>query len=250
MKEKITLLCMAYPEISKKYGMGVCMAGITESQEFRRIYPIPLKTFYDFGFHKREIIEYELRDKGDYRKESYKVRPETFAHCEMVDYEDIRTICESKVTSIENLESSWQSDYTSLGIIKPRLVDIIIEEQDKSKQDYLEQQMLDGKKIRLDLPKYSVYYQFKCSNSCKKIHKCLCIDTEAVQLYRNLKKCWGDNKSAIVSRMKERLFYWMRGRDLYFMMGTHSLHPNHWMVISYLYPPSKTRPQKSIQDFN
>jgi len=43
MKERLLLLCMTYPTESRKYGSSVCMAGITDEGEFRRIYPVPIR---------------------------------------------------------------------------------------------------------------------------------------------------------------------------------------------------------------
>lgn len=57
MKEDLLLLCMAYPEISKKYGASVCMAGATREGELRRIYPIPFEKFLRFGLRNRPRFE-------------------------------------------------------------------------------------------------------------------------------------------------------------------------------------------------
>lgn len=236
MKESLLLLCMAYPEISKKYGASVCMAGITQHGDFRRIYPVPFDKFIRFQFHKRETITYDINEKGDYRKESYKIRPESLQHGELTDYEEIRQLCNENVTTIEELKNRWKDDRTSIGIIKPDLVDIkIIKRKNNIKINNLKkQQMLDGKQIPLDMLKYTVYYKYNCGDGCKTIHKTMCLDTEVGQLYRNIKHKYNDLE--IISKMKYRLFDWMKKRDLYFMMGNHSLHPTSWMIISLLYP--------------
>lgn len=240
MKERLLLLCMAYPEISRKYGVSVCMAGITETAEFRRVYPIPFEKFIRFGFHKREWIEYDIKEKGDYRKESYKIYPESLRHDFNVDYEQIRDICKEHVTTIEDLKAQWDDDRTSLGIIKPELMNISIKKRDITQKEISvkKQQMLNGKMIPLDLLEYTVHYHFNCGENCSTLHKCLCLDTEAGQLYRNVKKGTEDGDE-IVAKMREKLFTWMKNRDLYFLMGTHSLHPKSWMIISLLYPPKE-----------
>ncbi|MDE1768833.1 MAG: hypothetical protein KGH67_04430 [Candidatus Micrarchaeota archaeon] len=55
MKEKLLVLAKAAPEISSKYEHLVCVAGITESGEWRRIYPIPWKIFWESS--SKEVLE-------------------------------------------------------------------------------------------------------------------------------------------------------------------------------------------------
>ena len=40
------VLAKAYPIISRKYEHLVCIAGITEAGEWRRIYPVPWDVFW------------------------------------------------------------------------------------------------------------------------------------------------------------------------------------------------------------
>ena len=128
MKERLLLLCMTYPTLSKKYGSSVCMAGITDDGEFRRIYPVPFDVFRNRGdrFKKRHYIEYEIREKGDYRKESFKVYPESIRVLpDEVDYDEgIRDIGKRYARTLEDLQTAWTEDRTSLGIIKPVLLDM------------------------------------------------------------------------------------------------------------------------------
>lgn len=249
MKESLLLLCMAYPEVSKKYGASVCMAGVTAAGEMRRIYPVPFEKFIRFQFHKRETITYDIREKGDYRKESYKIRPESLQHGNLTDYDEIRKICEDNVTTIEELKNRWRDDRTSLGIIKPDLLDVVItERKDNVKTNSLKkQQMLDGNQIPLDLLKYNIHYKYNCGDGCKTIHKTMCLDTEVGQLYRKLKTKYDDDE--IISKIKYRLFDWIKTRDLYFMMGNHSLHPTSWMIISLLYPKLNVQVNKNLDNW-
>jgi len=236
MKEDLLLLCMAYPEISHKYRASVCMAGVTGQGELRRIYPIPFDKFLRFGFHKREWIGYELREKGDYRKESYKIYPESIQHGLEVDYGEIRKCCEAFKTTIEELKKRTDIDKTSLGIIKPRILDFKIKKVpvDIKKQSLALQEMLDGKRYP-EFLEYKAWYVYHCGVECTTEHKSLCLDTELGQLIRNIKEKY--DETTLLEKVKEKFFDWMLTRDLYFMMGTHSYHPKSWMIISVLYPP-------------
>lgn len=233
MKESLLLLCMTYPEYSRKYGASVCMAGITSNCEFRRIYPVTYDKFGRFGFHKREIINYEIKGKGDYRKESYKIRPETLERGKIMSYDEIRTICNKNVTTIEDLKNKYVINKTSLGIIKPDLNSMSISLKNTHKTN-AGQRMLNGCSIPLDDLKYSIFYRFKCDDNCKG-HKCTCLDTEVGQLQRKLENKHTNQKD-IKEKLKLKFYDWMKQRDLYFMMGTVFGHPNTWTIISLLYP--------------
>lgn len=45
-REKLLVLAKTYPTISKTYEHLVCIAGITEDGEWRRIYPVPWNLFW------------------------------------------------------------------------------------------------------------------------------------------------------------------------------------------------------------
>ncbi|MCK4444562.1 MAG: hypothetical protein KAW09_08460, partial [Thermoplasmata archaeon] len=120
-KERALLLCIAYPEISPKFEIRFCMAGITEGGQFRRIYPVPLRIYRRTEFHKRRWLEYEVSGKGDYRKESMKIDPRSIRIGEEMPYDDVRDILEDKVTTLEKLQDLWKKDNTSIGIVKPHV---------------------------------------------------------------------------------------------------------------------------------
>jgi len=108
MKEKMLMLARACPVISKKYEHLVCIAGITEAGEWRRIYPVQWKTFWGkdaFKYKKKMWIEYELEDDkpSDHRSESRKVKPGTIKPLYEEKYSEIKKILDSKLTSIEKL---------------------------------------------------------------------------------------------------------------------------------------------------
>jgi hypothetical protein len=224
------------------------MAGITEENEFRRIYPIPFDTVYNNKFHKKQWISYEIREKGDFRKESYKIRPETLQQYTKITDHELRLVCKEKCSTIEELKGQWETERTSLGIVKPDITGIVIKEKQINDKVIARNQQtsLTGSYVPpIDLLKYDVQYKFTCSDECNG-HKCLCLDTEAGQLYRNIINKT-DEPEEICSKMENALFNRLKKRDLYFMMGTHSFHPKSWMIISLLYPPKQAN--KSLFDF-
>ena len=51
--EKLLVLAKASPTVSKKYEHLVCVGGLTEANEWRRIYPVPWKIFFGGKFKKK-----------------------------------------------------------------------------------------------------------------------------------------------------------------------------------------------------
>lgn len=235
MKERLILLAMAYPEISQKYGYTVCMAGITEFGDFKRVYPVPYDLFSKSGFRKRGVIEYEIRDgKEDYRKESQKIIPSSIKILnDIVNYEDIRSICKQKTTTIESLKGCFDRDKTSLGIVKPILQSFKLVEKELDPNNTLDDYMMFPTIGSPEVLSHKMICSFKCGESD---HSCSIVDIEVGQLYRKIKDGVIE-KERIESKIRDKIMNWMKNtREIYFFMGTAFNHPNHWMILSLLYP--------------
>lgn len=121
MKERILVLVRACPEKSRKHGHRVCVAGITERGEWRRLYPFPFSYGKGLiGFRKRDIIEADVTIPGnDKRSESRKVKAFMNLHDRKGEKEVMNRIA-PLTTSIERLESLG----ASLGVVKPDVSDL------------------------------------------------------------------------------------------------------------------------------
>ena len=75
MKEKILITVKTYPTLSRKYAELVCTAGVNESGEWRRIYPVRFRQLLDDQqYRKFQWIEAEIEKSCvDRRPESYKI---------------------------------------------------------------------------------------------------------------------------------------------------------------------------------
>jgi len=237
--ERCLLLCVACPENSKKYGAVVCMAGLTIDGEFRRIYPIPLGVYSEKNLEKRRWIEYEVQEKGDYRKESYKIDPDSIVVGEKEKYDSVREIIDKRITTISKLnERQENNEEVSLGIIKPTDVDSFSLDESEERRK-LSKSYNNGVKV---MP-YHARYSFTCGGSCpdgclssQDYHNIMCEDIEVGNSYWNWKENY-ENESVLEDKLEERFAKWMfEERDLYFMVGTHYQWKS-WLVVSVLYPP-------------
>jgi hypothetical protein len=75
MKEKILITVKTYPTLSRKYAELVCTAGVNESGDWRRIYPVRFRRLLDGQkYRKFQWIEAEIEKSGtDCRPESYTI---------------------------------------------------------------------------------------------------------------------------------------------------------------------------------
>lgn len=231
------VLCQAYPIISSKYELLICMAGITDEGEFRRIYPVPLVKWQKDPISKRKWIEYEMKEdhSSDGRGESRKIVPSTISVQEEVSYETLRGILLDNLSTVERLTD----DGSSLGIIKPNVTDLDFEwkEARQRKSDLISKQCtLEGGRIGFYYPPELIKYRFRCngSSACPG-HHIMCEDWEAIMLYRRLHGL-GPTMDVAHAKVRSKLYDWMvRERDLYFMMGTDARFGK-WLIISLLYP--------------
>lgn len=246
-KESILILVRAIPEKSKKYGHKVCVAGINEKGEWRRLYPFQFsygKNLIDFK--KKDVIEVETKSaENDKRKESRKVI--TYKKVDSKDDAEILKKLLPLVTSVEKLNVEG----VSLGIVKPIVEEVIIKVNDTNLYDdqkYLS--LAEGfleKREKVKLP-IDLRYIFKCKNESKcKGHKIILIDWELNELSRNILKRH-DDKKVVEQKIKEKFFDFMNTRDLYFILGTHFRFKT-WMIIGLFYPKKELIIQRSLKQF-
>ncbi len=251
-RKTVLLTVKAYPESSKKYGACVCTAGITETGEMIRLYPIPFETFRGGkNIPKYSWISVECEKASEYlnRKESYHVRYETIRVLNQIDTGHDRSWKERNnhvlpilSDSLEELEKKATFDNTSLGLIKPRqITDFTIDEKeganDQEREIIKEVQLtLDGeRRTELESIEYNFRYHFLCSNPDCRGHNIMCEDWEMLESWRSWKRNY-PYRETLIEKFKNRYLYEMVKRDLYFFVGTHSRF-NTWLIIGLYYPP-------------
>ncbi len=241
--EKILVLCRATPEESTKYFETVCCAGITDTNQLRRLYPVPFKPMAAGGgipFHKKQWIEAKTSppdDKRDKRKESRKIDIQSIKTLARISDQDVyNTIKPIMATCVKSLDDAG----ASLGIIAPKHLEYKIDILSTALTDDQSQLTVDGylaPKGKIKLGQESKYI-FECND---KVH-CWCVNQphqmtilywEVNELYRNVVSKTQDH-SEIRAKMRERMFKFMKARNTYLMLGTHHRWKN-WMIVSVLY---------------
>ncbi|CAG0964442.1 hypothetical protein METP3_01048 [Methanosarcinales archaeon] len=247
MNEKILVLVRTIPEKSATYENLVCVAGINDRGEWRRLYPFEFRYGENsVNFRKKDLIEVTLANPdNDKRKESRKVTHHKNLNSHQDDDEVLKRIM-PLVFSIEKLNK----EKASLGVIKPEItgIDVIINSTNISdEQTYFsiaENYLEKREKVKIPI---ELRYQFKCKDEpeCRG-HNIILIDWELNELARNIMRSEKDAK-IIKDKIIERFFEFMKTRDLYFFMGTHFRFGT-WIIIGLFYPQKRKGIQLKFTD--
>lgn len=254
---KVLITVMTYPHPSKKYQETVCTAGVTESGEWIRLYPVDYR--YRPGhqkFKKWQWIEVALGARGhgsDQRVESREPDLSTIRLLgEPLSTKDgwraRRAIIDAMPhRTVKQLEALYDSERISLGIVRPkRVLDLkvtAVERDWPAKYRALWSQMrLFGRQKPLTKLPFKFRYVFECDDSDKP-HQVMNEDWELGVLFLRERDRLGSEDAAIQS-VKHNFFEVMcrDDKDARFFMGTR--HPyNEWLVIGTFWPPKAQLPR-------
>ncbi|MEX2176437.1 MAG: hypothetical protein WD872_18885 [Pirellulaceae bacterium] len=254
-KTKVLITVMTYPHPSRGYQELVCTAGVTESLEWVRLYPVDYRYRPTHQrFKKYQWIEVELSATGagnDRRKESR--RPELDS-IQLIgeplstkhEWQERRRIIDSMPHSTLNQwKAGYERDKTSLGIVRPaQVLDMEIREAEEPdwKPEWkrlFQQQTLFGpsQKPLRKLP-YSFHYVFQCEDSDKP-HTAMCEDWELGALFLKESARLGSDEAAAES-VRSKFLTELCGpkKNTRFFMGTHFPY-NVWLVLGVFWPPKE-----------
>ncbi len=253
--KRILVTVKAYPNLSRKYGETVCVAGIDlHTNQWIRLYPIPFRDLdSDQRFKKYNIIEVKAaKAKNDHRPESYKVDRNTIKVVGSVDYKLNKVNwVERKKAVLPTLSKSMceilglsQSESKSLGIFKPKNVSFSWEKvtaEDKKKRQtyYAQQDFLEKKKDPLEAIPYVFRYSFFCAGekNCQG-HTYAIIDWEIAQSFRSWRRRYKTTEKLL--EMIEKKWIGMicaPKRDTYFYVGNQLRFRDNFMILGTFYPP-------------
>jgi hypothetical protein len=227
MKEKMLVLGIAEPHKSRKYEVAICVAGITTHGEFRRIYSVPISHYICRPFKKFQYIRYETVGKGDGRPESRKA---DYGSIEPLDFASSSTVSEKiRNNTSPSLDYLRQRSKISLGIVKPAQIrSCQAERQCKRKTGRYTR--LRGKTSNpICLLPFWMKIQFLCRPNCNS-HSIMWEDMEIGNYYRKL--LLNHDSQTATKKTEERAITFLNEFTPYFLVGTHILYRNVWLIIS------------------
>jgi hypothetical protein len=267
MRRKVLLTVTTYPLPSKSYDELVCTAGLLESGEWIRIYPVPLGLLMDLKTRKFKAnlkytwVELELeRRTKDFRPESHSPKHKDFSDLKVLDHLDTandwevrKAICLKKVyTSMEQLlADSKPPTSVSLAAYKPkRIIDFVIEASDedwdpmykelrKQTDMFAPEDRVEPKELIRKIP-WKFSYRFE--DETGKVRKLMIEDWEIGALYwKCMATSGGDEQEALrLVRMKYEEEFLSKCDITLFLGTTLEFHaknaPNPFLIIGVFYP--------------
>lgn len=253
---KILITVKTYPIPSSKYDELVCTAGVTETGEFVRLYPINFRDLpFSRQYKKYQWIEVKAtQHQGrDVRKESYRPISESIQPLG----EPIRSnpgnwrerahyALKQKARSMEELRERQEADRTSLGIFRPRIVHDLIVSPDAThwkpsfiaalKQARLWETRTASKNPPRKVP-FKFQYKFECEDSKCNGHTMMIQDWEVGALFWKLVDKGRSHEEA-ADEVRKKFYTELCGeeRDTHFFVGTILNFPKSWVVIGVFYP--------------
>jgi len=260
-RERILILCKTYPSPSAGHAETSCVAGITESGEMRRLYPVPFRLIQDSKqFKKWQWITARVeKTSRDHRRESRRLYIDTI-ECEgeplSTDnhWRDRRPWVSKMPTfdSFDAAEVARQADGVTLALVRPKAITGLDvkkvdnpnwTEDEKTKLLQAQNQgslfeETEAKDLRLlkKLP-YDFHYRYSCdtlAGPVERRHKL--VDWEAGALFWNVHRSHGKGWEA---PFRDKLEKALPASDLMFLMGTIHRFPDQWLIVSLIYPPKQ-----------
>ena len=216
---KVLIVVMTYPHPSRGYQELVCTAGVTESGEWVRLYPVDYRYRPSHQrFRKYQWISVQLAPRGqgnDNRKESREPDLDSITLLgeplpTKNGWAERREIIDSMPCySLNELKALYDTDYTSLGIVRPmRVVDLEIRPAEEAdwkpewRQLFLQKTLFGEPQKPLRKLPYSFHYIFECEDS-EKPHTAMCEDWELGVLFLKESQRLGSDEAAAQSVRRE-----------------------------------------------
>lgn len=244
--ERILITVRTYPTLSKRYTETVCTGGITDSGEWRRLYPVQWRALdEEKKYHLYDVIEVQVRDESsDGRPESRRIDAST------LKIVDRLKSWESKVpwvkpTVVRSLEQLRTEGRTLSPVEVREVLDFKAEATDPdwspAQQEILRQDGLFGGPSPLEKIPYDFRLVWIDGDGIQ--HDSKFIDWEYCQAWRNFRS--RPNALEYLERAwREQRF--SEKQSIYFYMGNFKQHPQHFGICGVFTPPKGLMNEQSL----
>ena len=258
---RILILCKTYPSPSSRYVETSCIAGVEDSGQLIRLYPVPFRLIgEDAKFKKWQWITAQVeKTNKDHRPESHRIGVDTIT-CDKNTVSSrggwaLRRPWLNQMPLFErfsDLDMARIQHGATLGLVRP--TQILGLDITPTKPDWTDEEMknllqlqqqgnlfdnTDASSIALlrKLP-FDFHYRYACIGAegaeVEVRHKI--VDWEVGALYWNVVRRHGENwETAFRHKMEIDL----PSKDLMFLMGTIHRFPDQWLIVSLIYPPKQ-----------
>jgi hypothetical protein len=241
---RVCILVKAYPQPSQQYEETVCCAGVTDTGEFLRLYPIPYRRLKpEQRFDRYDLVEMKTwKSESDHRPESYKVDSDSIRIIQkgtkLKAAQKVRLWLPFVTDSLTALKEENCATGRSLGIIKPDTGSVRFKsspfdqgsEEDRSLAMGARQQAslfhdTPLKELKVD---YQFSYKFTSGGVAHdmKIH-----DWEVQATYHNFSRKYGSDTLRVMAKEYGEN---IPAKNLHLIMGTMKAHPRQFIIIGLL----------------
>jgi hypothetical protein len=251
VKKRVLITVRTYPVPSAKSIEASCTGGITDRNEWIRLFPVPYRLMdQEKRFKKWQWIEVSAtKATNDIRPESFKINPASVVPGEVIDTKDgwrerrklIEPLRRQSMCHIQ--KERVDRGAPTLGVFKPfQIKRLLIEDAEQT--EWTQEQLtaltrddLFQKAPEQPLEKLPVdfRYEFRCGDLDCKGHSMLCTDWEMSQSYRAWRRQYGEKwEGAIRQRYETEM---IERNDTHFFVGTLHQYPKNWIIVGLFYPP-------------
>jgi hypothetical protein len=250
-KKRVLITVRTYPTPASRGVEVSCTAGITDTGNWIRLYPIPYRSLdEDKRFSKYEWIDVEVtKARDDQRPESFKPNLDTIEIGTKVSSTDawrlrkdiVRPLVKPSLCAIQAEREANGSP--TLGIFKPKIDRLVIERADPA--EWTPEQLTKLNQTLslfetkpatlLEKIPYDFRYEFHCHDQSCQGHKTICTDWEIAQSYRKWSRDYGAKWEQAFREKYERQI--AEQFDTYFFVGNLHQYPQSFIIVGLFYPP-------------
>ncbi|MGN6419636.1 MAG: hypothetical protein ACTHMC_19195 [Pseudobacter sp.] len=271
-RKKVLITVTTYPLPSRSHDELVCTAGMLETGEMIRIYPVPfsflggLREKGHVSSFKYTWIEIDLKKRtDDFRPESHSPVNYDFRDLKILDSLDTQNNWAArKLACLQNvyvnmeklIEDSKAPDNVSLAVFKPAsIIKLEWEETDREWKDEWKDLRKQGDLFNQDkdpeilMPKLPYKFSYVFTDETGKQRKLMIEDWEIGALYWNCLRAANGNEEIALQKVKGKYENEFKNKDVHFFMGTtkewHMRRAkNPFVIIGVFYP--KKEAQRSL----
>lgn len=258
-RAQVMVTVKAYPQLSKKSGEVVCVAGVrldSPEPKWIRLYPIAFRDLDEYQkFKKYDVIGVEIGRGKDIRPESFIPTQGSISVTRPIDtapdqkWTERRHLMGSLVGEttmcrlVRQNEKSGRKAAPSLGLIKPDVLDVEVEKNlgfDADRRSLAalaaEATLFADAKQQLEPSPFNVKYRYKCQEPGCKGHIQSYIDWEVGEAGRKWSRSYAE--AEIPGRIRDKVLTQLCGndRDTHFFVGNTHRWLTAFLVLGVFWP--------------
>lgn len=231
---RAVVIIKAAPNIGRKHGETVCVAGIDYDGNWHRLYPVPFKDLkHEQKFSRWDVIEFSwTRPKDDDRIESKRIFSQTLRVVDKVPERERHAFARRALVDDFEALSLRQQTFALIRPEKPRfsairLTTVELEKQRRRRSFVHSQLDMFGKtQMEKEPPPYRFHYDFVFGGKTRSYD---CIDWETEATFFKWRQDYGEDRA--ISAMRQRFGEEYPQKGMAFAMGTHRVKMfNTWLL--------------------